>query len=168
MSAPIQIVDEHDKPLRAATKQEAWEQGLWHRVVRVMCEDGQGNVLLQHRSATKDIYPNCWDNSAAGHVDAGEDYETAVHREIAEELGISDLTLQEIGRYTDEHIWKGLQMKCFVRVYKATIAGLPQTTEPDKIDDLRWFTIADVKKLVADHPDQVTDGLQQVVERYYT
>jgi isopentenyldiphosphate isomerase len=168
MSAPILIVDEHDKPVGSATKPEAWAQGLWHRVVRIMLEDGKGNVLLQHRTPTKDIYPNCWDNSAAGHVDAGEEgYDTAAYRELHEELGLNGLKLVEIGEYTDQHDWHGLHMNRFVKVYTALITGTPSSPEHDKIDDVRWFTIADAKKLVAGDPDHVTDGLSQVIERFY-
>jgi isopentenyldiphosphate isomerase len=167
MSAPILIVDEHDKPVGSATKQEAWAKGLWHRIVRIMLEDGKGNVLLQHRSPNKDIYPDCWDNSAAGHVDAGEDYDVAAYRELQEELGMAGVTLREVGTYTDTHVWHGLKMNRFVKVYKAVTHNTPQSGEPDKIDDVRWFTIADAKKLVHDEPDGVTDGLAQVIERYY-
>ncbi|HEV7454291.1 MAG TPA: NUDIX domain-containing protein [Candidatus Saccharimonadales bacterium] len=167
MSAPILIVDEHDNPVGSATKQEAWAQGLWHRIVRITLEDGQGNVLLQHRSPTKDIYPNCWDNSAAGHVDAGEDYDTAAYRELHEELGLNGLKLLEIGAYIDEHTWQGYRMKRFVKVYTALITGTPSSAEPDKIDDVRWFTIADAKKLVAEDPGHASDGLVQVIERFY-
>ena len=45
----IQIVDEHDQPVGAASMDEAQTKGLWHRIVRVMVEDGQGHVLLQLR-----------------------------------------------------------------------------------------------------------------------
>jgi len=34
-----------------------------------------------------------WDSSAAGHLDTGEDYETAARRELEEELGITDTRL---------------------------------------------------------------------------
>jgi isopentenyldiphosphate isomerase len=167
MSRAILIVDEHDNPVGSAPKQEAWEKGLWHRVVRIMLEDGKGNLLLQHRSPTKDIYPNAWDNSAAGHVDAGEDYETAAYRELKEELGIDGVPLEEIGSYTDAHNWHGLQMNRFVRVYRALFTGTPQPGEPDKIDDVRWFPVAAVRALVRDDPEHVSDGLQQVIEKLY-
>jgi isopentenyldiphosphate isomerase len=167
MSSPIQIVDEHDRPIRAGTKQEAWEKGLWHRVVRIMLEDGKGNVLLQHRSPTKDIYPDCWDNSASGHVDAGEDYIKAAYRELQEELGVEGVDLQEIGSFTDEHTWHGLQMKRFAKVYKVVVSGTPKSQEPDKIDDTRWFSVAETKRLIKEHPDKVADGLEHVFARYY-
>ena len=46
-------------------------------------------LLIQKRSPTKDLYPNVWDISVAGHVDAGQtSLETAV-REIQEEIGVT-------------------------------------------------------------------------------
>lgn len=166
-SQPIQIVDEQDNPTGSATKQEAWDQGLIHRVVRVMIENSKGQVLLQHRTPTKDLFPNCWDNSAAGHVDFGEDYKAAAIRELQEELGLEGLSLAELGRYRSDEIWKGHQLNRFTRCYKVVADITPAKLEASKVDDARWFTLADVKKLINDHPDQVTDGLLQVIARYY-
>src|SRR5262249_18336791 len=36
----------------------------------------------------KDLSPGLWDSSCSGHLDAGEDYDTAAGRELAEEIGI--------------------------------------------------------------------------------
>ena len=167
MSAPIQIVNDRDEPVGSATKQEAWQKGLWHRVVRIMLDDGKGSILLQHRSPTKDIYPNCWDNSSAGHVDAGETYIDAAYRELREELGLTGVQLEALGSYRDEHTWHGHQMKRFVQVYTATIQTTPKGNEPNNIDAVQWFSIADAQQLVWDHPDQVTDGLRQVIGYFY-
>ncbi len=45
-------------------------------------------VLLQKRSADKDSFPNCYDCSCAGHVDAGESFLSTALRELKEELGL--------------------------------------------------------------------------------
>lgn len=166
MSKPIQIVDENDQPVGSATKQEMREKGLWHRVVRVMIENDQGQVLLQHRSPTKDIFPNTWDNSSAGHVDAGEAYEAAAKRELKEELGL-ELPLTEIGRYVSRSHWQQYPLNRFTRVYKAKANELPKALEPGKVDDARWWDVAAVKQLIHNHPDQTSDGLREVIERFY-
>lgn len=167
MSVPILIVDEDDNPIGQATKQEAWSKGLVHRCVRIVLEDGKGNMLLQHRSPTKDIFPDCWDSAAAGHVDAGEDYDVAAYRELEEELGIKGIELTVVGTYRSSEAWRGHTFNRFARVYKATFAGMPPRLEVDKVDDARWFSIEEVKALVRDTPDQVTDGLRQIIEHYY-
>jgi 16S rRNA (adenine1518-N6/adenine1519-N6)-dimethyltransferase len=38
-----------------------------------------------------------WDSSAAGHLDAGEDYDSAARRELEEELGITDTRIIRLG-----------------------------------------------------------------------
>ncbi|MDE6204371.1 MAG: NUDIX domain-containing protein [Lachnospiraceae bacterium] len=66
--------------------------GDCHRTVHVWIirekSDGRIDVLLQKRSRNKDAYPGCYDISSAGHIPAGEDYETAALRELHEELGL--------------------------------------------------------------------------------
>ncbi len=166
-SLPIQIVDENDQPVGSATKQEAWDKGLIHRCVRVVVENAAGQILLQHRTLTKDIFPNCWDTAAAGHVDAGEDYDAAVVHEIDEELGLKGLALTEMGTYRSDETIDGRRFNRFARVYRATSEETPTQFEVGKIDGWRWFTIQDIKELIKNHPDQVTDGLRQVFERYY-
>lgn len=167
MSAPIVIVDEDDRPVGQATKQEAWDKGLIHRVVRIMIEDDQGRILLQHRSPTKIPYPNTWDNSAAGHVDAGEDYKTAALRELHEELGLDNLELTEVGRYRSDEMWKDHHHNRFTMVYKVRAKVEPQRLEDGKVDDARWFTLAEIKSMLLHHPEQVSDGIRQVIPRYY-
>ena len=66
--------------------------GDLHRTVHMWVvrrrKDGGVDVLLQRRSKDKDAYPDCYDISSAGHVLAGDDYESSALRELEEELGI--------------------------------------------------------------------------------
>ena len=167
-AALIQTVDEHDRPVGSATKAEAWEKGLLHRVVRVMVANNKGELLLQHRTPTKDIYPNCWDNSCAGHVDAGEDYDQAVQREVSEELGWPDLALKHVGDYRSSLVWEGRKFNRFTRVYSAHHDELPTKHEAGKIDGFKWMPLAGIRRLVREHPEEVTDGLREVIEKFYT
>lgn len=91
------VVDEQDRVLRQATRAEVHEQGLIHRAVHILVFNKNRDCLLQKRSMLKDRHPGVWDSSAAGHLDAGEDYETAARRELAEELGITDAPLIHLG-----------------------------------------------------------------------
>ena len=52
---------------------------------------GRIQVLLQKRSADKDSFPGWLDTSSAGHLDPGETFDQGAQRELAEELGITDV-----------------------------------------------------------------------------
>ena len=82
------VVDEHDEVTGQATRGEVHAQGLLHRAVHVLVFNKRGDILLQQRSMLKDAHPGVWDSSVSGHLDAGEAYETAAVRELAEEMGI--------------------------------------------------------------------------------
>jgi len=82
------VVDESDRVIRAAPRGEVHGNNLRHRAVHILLFNAQNEVFLQKRSRWKDRHPLVWDSSAAGHVDAGEDYEHAARRELQEELGL--------------------------------------------------------------------------------
>jgi isopentenyl-diphosphate Delta-isomerase len=83
------VVDDNDCVIGQATRGEVHAQRLLHRAVSIFVFNTKGELLLQLRSATKDEYPNCYTSSASGHLDAGEDYETAAVRELGEELQLN-------------------------------------------------------------------------------
>lgn len=167
MHPPIQIVDDQDKPTGVASMQEAQEFGLRHRVVRVMLENEAGEVLLQKRAASMLVYPNCWDNSAAGHVDAGEDYLQAAEREMQEEIGVS-IRLQCVEIYKTSERRGDKVFNRFNAVYKGTIPKDTRfTLQPEEVSEVKWVSREELKQLIAQHPEQVTDGLEDVVKRYY-
>jgi len=167
--ALIQIVDENDKPIRGASKPEAWKKGLRHRIVRITIMDENGRMLLQKRADDLDLFPGRWDNSAAGHVDEGEDYETAAHRELTEELGLKDFKTETMGDYYIEVNYEWRIMKRFTRSYKIVLSNpLPEIKfSKSEVSEIRWASIEEIKNMLKDRPDEVTDGLEQVIERFF-
>lgn len=91
------VVDAQNRVMRQATRREVHAHGLMHRAVHILVFNKNHDCLLQKRSQLKDRQPGLWDSSAAGHLDAGEDYATAAARELEEELGIQGTRLLEIG-----------------------------------------------------------------------
>lgn len=91
------VVDEQDNVIGQATRSEVHAKGLMHRAVHILVFNKKYACLLQKRSMLKDRHPGVWDSSAAGHLDAGEDYESAARRELEEELGITDTRLIRVG-----------------------------------------------------------------------
>jgi len=168
MHLPIQIVDENDEPIGVASTPEAHEKGWLHRIVYIMVEDPDGQILLQKRSSDMDAYPNCWDVSSAGHVDGGEGYLTAANRELAEELGVQDVELEEIGTYQSSRVFKGRKLNRFNKVYKVVVPSDTKfVIQQSEVTAVQWFRVADVKQLIRDSPDQVAGGLVDAFSHFY-
>jgi isopentenyl-diphosphate delta-isomerase type 1 len=162
----ILVVDEQDNPIGNETMEKVREQGLIHRIARIMVEDPSGRLLLQKRTA-KLLWPNCWDNSAAGHVDANEDYLTAAKRELFEEIGIKASELEELGIYFTDTTQGTNTLKRFNAVYRLVTDSAPTDVQNDEVAEVKWFTRNEIRDLIQKHPDQVTDGLIDVMQRYY-
>ena len=80
-------------------RDRAHAEGILHRSGVVFLKRADGRVLIQHRSPSKRIFPDCYECSAAFHVTYGEKYEQAAVRELTEETGVS-APLRWIGKFT--------------------------------------------------------------------
>lgn len=90
-------------------KSEIHRDGDWHRAAHVWVVVGDGRLLLQRRSHSKENWPGQWDISAAGHVSAGETSVEAAVREMEEELGlrIAPSDLQPIATLRESCVLRG-------------------------------------------------------------
>jgi 8-oxo-dGTP pyrophosphatase MutT (NUDIX family) len=84
------VVDADDRVLEHRRRAEVHaDRTLLHRSVAVLV-DTVGGTLWQRRGFAKDTDPGAWDLACTGHVSAGDaDVETAIRRELEEELGIA-------------------------------------------------------------------------------
>ena len=89
MDELIDIYNEHNESLNTQKmKSEAHRSGFWHRSSHIWIFNNRSEILLQLRSGIKDIFPNLWDVSAAGHIGEGEKPIESAIRETEEEIGL--------------------------------------------------------------------------------
>src|SRR5438132_12540169 len=93
------IVDEFDRVIGSSPRSQVHANNLLHRAVHLLIFHSAEEVFLQLRSRRKDRHPLLWDSSAAGHVNAGEEYDQAAARELTEELGIQ-IPLEKVAKLT--------------------------------------------------------------------
>ena len=85
----LEVFDKNGKATgRARTRGEIHREGLWHLAFFCWIVTTDGHVVLQKRASHKDVWPDRFDASAAGHVRFGETMAQGA-REIEEELGLS-------------------------------------------------------------------------------
>lgn len=139
----VDVVDEHDRVLRTVTRAEMRAGRLRHRCTFVILRDGTGRTLVHRRSDRKDVWPGRWDLCAGGVVGAGEAWDDAAARELAEELGVRGVTLRLLGAgaYDDEDV------SMLGRVYTATWDG-PVSFDDGEVVEARWVTTEELDGLV--------------------
>ena len=144
------VVNERDEVVGRATRREVHATGLWHRAVHILVFDAAGRIFLQKRSMLKDLSPGLWDSSCSGHLDAGEDYDTAAVRELGEEIGVKLSTGVVPTRWfrieaCEQTGWE------FVWIYRMRHDG-PLTLDPLEIQYGEWVLPIEITARVTSRP----------------
>ncbi len=139
----VDIVDEDDQVVDVVTRREMRARNLRHRSVGIAVLDHEGRVLVHRRADTKDVWPGRWDMAVGGVVDAGEGWEEAAARELAEEVG-SRAPITEIGRgrYEDDDV------RAIGRMYVARDDG-PFEFADGEVVEAFFVTVAELRERIA-------------------
>ena len=113
------MVDADDVVVATVPRAVMRRQRLRHRVTFVVVRGSDGRVLVHRRSDAKDVWPGRWDLAVGGVVTAGEGYDDAARRELAEEVGVTGVPLVALGggRYEDDDV------RIVARLYEAVHDG---------------------------------------------
>ena len=142
MSAAQMIPAWIDGSLRPVEKIAVHRRGLRHQAISVFVMRG-GEVLLQRRALGKYHTPGLWANTVCSHPHWGESHADCAARRLQEELGISGLALQSVGRveYRAE-VGGGLVEHELVQVFTAQApVGLTVQPQPDEVMDIAWMDL---------------------------
>ena len=135
----LPIVNEEGNTIGSATRGECHDGSkLLHPVVHLHLFDGEGRLYLQQRPLWKEIQPGKWDTAVGGHVDFGEDIETALMREAREEIGINDFEPQFMMRY----LFESEREKELVFVFCTIHTG--EIKPSDELDGGRFWSLEEI------------------------
>jgi isopentenyldiphosphate isomerase len=130
--------------IEVVTRARMRAENLRHRSVAIVVQSTDGRLLVHRRADHKDVFPGWWDIAAGGVVAAGEVSDDAARRELAEELGIGDVTPEFVteGRYDDEHARE------ICRVYRVVHDG-PYRFDDGEVTEVRLVDCAGLAELLA-------------------
>ncbi len=147
------VVDDSDRVLRQASRHEVHTNQWRHRAVHIFVFNRAGELFLQKRSRWKDAHPSRWDSSAAGHVNAGDDYEATALREVEEEMGVRVAWVERIARI-DAGPMTGWE---FVQLFRAEHEG-PFRLPPAEIETGGFFPAPIIREWIARRPEDFATG----------
>ena len=151
----LDIVDTNgEKTGEVKPRKEIHEKGYWHRGFHVWVVNSKHEILLQRRSAIKDVYANKLYASVAGHQSSGEDEIKGIKREFEEEIGIkvnvSELEYlftftQEVvennGKFLDNMFYDIYLLEKDIDLNKLTL-------QEEEVSEVKYMYFKDFEKLI--------------------
>jgi isopentenyldiphosphate isomerase len=147
----VTIVDKENNEIGVVPRKEMRSGRLRHRATYILVFNARGELLVQKRTQTKDVFPGYYEVAAGGVVLAGENYEEGAVRELEEELGIRErpLTMLFDFYYEDEQI--RLWGRAFSCEYSGELVFQEEEVESGefmRVDEV--FRLATTKKFTPD------------------
>uniref|UniRef100_UPI004057A780 NUDIX hydrolase YfcD n=1 Tax=Candidatus Electrothrix sp. TaxID=2170559 RepID=UPI004057A780 len=130
----VSIVDEHNQELGELPRRLMREQRLIHRATYILVFNAAGEIFIQKRTRTKDVYPGYWDVAAGGVVQAGETYEQSAKRELQEELGIGPIPLN----FLFDQYYEDQKNRVWGRIFSCVHEG-PFTLQAEEVEEGRFM-----------------------------
>lgn len=112
---------------------------LLHPVVHLHIINRDSELFVQRRSMNKRQFPGMWDTAVGGHVDYGEQLETALYREAFEELGFSAFN----PTYLKTYVWESSRERELVNVY-AAVGNFRIDPSNDEVLEGRYWTMEEI------------------------
>ena len=135
----VDHIDEHDRVIGRVPRRLMRRDNLLHRSVGILCFDPAGLIYVHRRTDTKDVFPGLHDMTVGGVVSAGESYDDAAVRELAEELGISGPTPE----FLFKHRYEDAFVRSLAAVYRVVWDG-PIRHQPSEVAWGGYFPVADI------------------------
>nr|WP_320010040.1 NUDIX domain-containing protein [uncultured Desulfobulbus sp.] len=154
----VAIVDRDNTVIGAVTRRIMRQQKLIHRASYILVFNTEGELFIQKRSLSKDIFPGYWDLAAGGVVLADESYEESAKRELKEELGISGVKLRPLF----DQFYEDADNAVWGRIFACTSNG-PFVLQEEEIDYGRFIGLGEIEELNAVEP--VTPDGMMLLER---
>jgi len=165
MEQMVVLVNPEDQVLGLMEKQQAHINGLLHRAFSVFLFNENGEMLLQKRSSEKYHSPNQWTNAVCSHPRVDESYHDGALRRLTEELGIT-AELSEKFHFiykadVGNGLWEHELDHVFVGKYNSAF-----NLNKKEVEEVRYISMGDLDKEIAEHPDQFTEWFKIILEEY--
>jgi isopentenyldiphosphate isomerase len=150
------VVDENDNEIGIKYRDEL-EPADAVRISSIWLENGKGQVLLAQRSLTKASHPGLWGPAAAGGVAEGETYEVNAYKELSEEIGVTDIMLEQVAKrkivYSDH---RGTRTR-FCMWYRGVLdQPIEKFVLNEEVAQIKWVDKTWALEDVVKHPEHYT------------
>jgi isopentenyl-diphosphate delta-isomerase len=150
------LVNERDEEIGLMEKMEAHEKALLHRAFSIFLFNGNGEMLLQQRAASKYHSPLLWTNACCSHPMPGETIEAAAKRRLQEELGF-ETTLTKAFHFTYKAAFEnGLTEHEFDHVLVGVYEG-EMKLNTEEVQSIKYLSASALMSELQQQPNNYTE-----------
>ena len=160
-------------------RKEVHSKGYWHKGLHIWIINSNKELLVQRRSANKDVYPNKLYVSVAGHPISGEEEIESIKREFKEEIGVelntnkleylftfSQEVIENNGKFLDNQFYDVYLIEMDLDINKLKL----QKEEVSEVKNIYYKEfekiIINKNKDIVDHPQEWKNLFEILHERY--
>jgi len=155
------VLDENGhKTGKIKERSEIHRDGDWHKSVDIWIINNKKELLLQRRAHEKESYPDLWEVSCSGHVDAEEKSINSALRELKEELGVhaEKEDLKFLFESKESHVTNNGKFinNEFKEVYLLELSWPIDKfkIKKDEVSDVKFIYFEKLEKLIQSTPDE--------------
>ena len=139
------LYDKHRvKNGKTMVRGSAFEPECYHMVVHACIFNTRGEMLIQQRQPFKAGWPNLWDITVGGSATKGDSSQTAMERELFEEIGLK-LNLQEMRPHLTINFDYGFD-DIYIIEKDVDINSL--VLQPEEVQCVKWATKEDILDMI--------------------
>lgn len=131
---------ERTKTGKTMVRGESFQKGNYHLVVHACIFNIKGEMLIQQRQPFKSGWPNMWDITVGGSAINGETSQTAIEREIYEEIGLK-IDLQSVRPHLTINFDAGFDD---VYLIEKDIDISDINLQYEEVQQVKWATIDEI------------------------
>lgn len=141
------------------TREEAHAKKIRHALVHIILKNRKGEFLIQKRSEKKDLFPNYYELTLSGHVEANENAAIAALRELMEELKIKIplKNLKLVGGFNLDS-----EEVSFITLFIAKVFKMPKIGP--EVKWIKWLPLEEIKNLM--RKEKFTPGSIKALEMF--
>lgn len=159
------VVDEQDAIIGSKHWRDKSHQDIYRVSALWLTDATSGDVLIAQRKWTKINDPGKWAEAVAGTNEESETYESNMVKEIAEEIGLTDIAITPGPKlYIDDG-----KHRFFCQWYIAAVDKnvTDITIQESEVEAVKWVAKDWLLQDVAEHPETYTPMIPKFLQAYY-